>query len=289
VPRRNGAPSAAEGNVECRTGASVRSRCSRLTVSVLSRSGHDSSQLMCAKCLRDYWLDGFLCEPCRGYYAWLGPLLTAMAVIPLVLLVRSRVIGHERFAAQEAAVSPASGPKEPTQSGHPWDELPNVGGGGGGGGGSDVDGVARVAIAPRSSNEGAQSTSILVSFLQVGATLTLSTQFNSASSGESQDAGSTGSALTWMDQIISFRPWAPECAVGSWDYQTSTILLLFLPWLVVGVTATVALVGRRTQRLRRRSLTCCVLLLDLCVAGGWTGGRAGARADGRLASKAAHV
>jgi hypothetical protein len=218
---------------------------------------------MCAKCLPRYWLDGFLCEPCGSYYAWLGPLLTALALALLALFVRSRLARHERFVVQEAANSPAKGP---SRAAFLWDEPSAVGrtdalsSSPSGGSGSGA-----IRFAPLSEEERAQPISILVWFLQVGATLTLSTQFNSASSGEVQDNGSTATGLTWIDQITSFRPWAPECAVDSWDYQTSTTVLLFLPWLVASVATAVALAARRAPHLQRRCLTCCVLLLDLCV------------------------
>jgi hypothetical protein len=55
------------------------------------REGHDALSLKCSRCEEHYWLDGFLCRPCRASYPVVMPLSVVAGLAALAFYVRHRV------------------------------------------------------------------------------------------------------------------------------------------------------------------------------------------------------
>jgi hypothetical protein len=102
-----------------------------------------------------------------------------------------------------------------------------------------------------------QTTTIVLWYFQMSAALELSAQLNQVRS--SRGAASAASvqlpaSIDWLQPILSFRFWAPECLFGAkWDFKMSSAVLFSLPLLVP-----VLLVFRSFQ-----PRTAAVLLSDL--------------------------
>jgi hypothetical protein len=134
----------------------------------LCRDGHDAGSLMCSRCLEGFWADGLLCQPCYGAYAALVPLAAAAALAFFAFFVFYRVRVQRRQLQQRQHQHRRS-----TFGGAPGDEE--------------------------------NSTSIVLWFLQVSSTLSMSSQINAARNGQPDSSSLTG--LAWLDQLLSFRPW----------------------------------------------------------------------------------
>ncbi len=182
------------------------------------REGHDPASLMCSRCLRGFWSDGFLCRPCLAAYA---------VLVPLGIFVTAAVaVAYVVFRARRAAAVPGSSATSSTEGN-----------------------VAAIAFW----------------FLQVSAALQTSSQINSARSGHraSADDAASSSSLSWLDQLVSFRPWALECVSdNTWDFGLSTLCLLLLPWVCVAA-CTVMFAAR--PGMREQTVFAVPVLLDLVM------------------------
>jgi hypothetical protein len=185
------------------------------------RQGHRVDAPLCSLCEPGYWLDGFLCTQCFAGEAALVVvgLLAGAAVLVFVLHK------HNKTTTADAT--------------HESDEG-NVNGAG----------VVRRAGVRARHNYAV----IVLWFFQVNHALQMSLQVNAAQSQASAAVSSAqGSAAvaTYLG-ILSFRPWAIQCLVASWSYESASAALFAAPWAVGALAAAV-------PRWRRS----CVLLGDL--------------------------
>jgi hypothetical protein len=197
----------------------------------LCRPGHDVDSPQCSACVADYWSNGFICERCGTAYAVLVPLALLGGLAALALHVRHRVRVVEQWRRTVAA------------------------------------------SAERRSME-THSVAVVLSFLQVSATLQISAQINAAQSAVSGNGASrngagevaSGPGSGWLDELLSFRPWAAECVLGvGWNFTTSSGLLLALPWLVAIVALIVGqrLSGSASAAVQARTAAAACVLLDM--------------------------
>lgn len=211
-------------------GSSSSGSQASLQLTFQCREGHDPSSLKCSRCLPGYWLDGFLCHRCAASYSVLAPLSAFVAVCALIAyLVYSARYRPRRVRPVSLSVSSNVTATSTTST--------------------------ELSVVRRS-----HSVSLVLWFLQVSATLQASSQINAAaSSTATADSAEPGSGLSWLDNLLSFRPWASECVVGTgWDFRSSSALLLALPWAVLAV-------GLVLGRLRRLAVDdvafgACILL-----------------------------
>jgi hypothetical protein len=183
------------------------------------RRGHNASSLLCSRCEDGFWLDGLLCQPCHASYGVLMPLTVVLATLALVAYVRQRV--QLVAATYAAAVRDSAAQRLSASRG------------------------AQEHIATATQN----TTSLVLWFVQVSATLQISTQINatrSATVGAEDEHTLSDWSASWLRELLSFRPWGGECVIGrQWEYTSSSLALLVLPWLATAAGGALALLHRR--------------------------------------------
>jgi hypothetical protein len=214
----------------------------------LCREGHDSSSLMCSRCLDGYWLDGFQCEPClEGYDALV--VLGLMACIMLLTIY----VGNRAWISRDDVLVEAFLDSTRAQRGR-W-------------------------IKPRSG--AAQTVASTLWYFQVSAAISVSSQvrvlracswrcnltrhacwpapqINAAHNGNAEQPSE---GFSKFSQLLTFRPWAMECLVGpAWTYTLSSALMLVAPW---AATAVAMVVIRLLPRWRVQFASAAFVLLDL--------------------------
>ncbi len=198
------------------------------------RQGHDPASLGCSRCLAGYYANGFLCERCTASLTVLVPLLGVIATVATLgyLLHRAQ---SQRQLRRLIAASPRST-------------------------------AERDSVTALEQQFAGRSVATVIWFLQVSAALEVSAQFNeAATSATNANAGDTESSwrrLSWLDQVLSFTPWAFECPLGVWwSFVTSSVFLLSLPWLTVALALS-ALVLPRMRQHAETLTTVAFMMLD---------------------------
>jgi hypothetical protein len=103
-----------------------------------------------------------------------------------------------------------------------------------------------------------QTTTLVLWFFQASATLRASAQINAAQRGE---GGHNTPLSDAIDDILSFRPWAAECVLGTaWSISRGTVTLLLLPW---AVAAAALVLARAVPRRRGLVELAAVMVLDI--------------------------
>ncbi len=201
----------------------------------LCREGHDAASLLCSRCLDRYWLQGFLCQPCGdgATLAAVSVLVGVAMIVALAVYVRHRILSHE--------VPPSAS----ELGGRALRVMTDESGG----------------TAPQRASEDAETTSIALWYLQVSSLLLVSTQINSARTDSGRGDGTDTVWRSWLDQLVSFSPWAAECIMGQgWTFTVSSLLLLSLPWLILAAASAATCVYRRQTG---RWLAAACILFDL--------------------------